>query len=68
MMFFALPKKLDGAWKDWFAWFPVCVEPAANCGYARMWIWLETVERKKAIWYSGDYWRYREKVVTPNVK
>lgn len=44
-------------WHKWFAWYPVLVEDE-DTG-ARMWIWLETVERiyRDGLWDEDIFFR-----------
>lgn len=36
-----------GAWKPWFAWFPVCIDGR--------WAWLQTVERRRVSWSAPGF-------------
>lgn len=52
-------KSISDEWVKWWAWYPVSVE-AASGSSQWLWVWWETVERRKTIGYGGPTWRYRE--------
>ena len=48
----------SGKWRRWFAWYPVRLSTDLGLD-AGQWVWLEVVERKRALWYGDDTNIYR---------
>jgi hypothetical protein len=52
-------RNYDGDWREWFAWYPVCL---GN----RRWIWLERMKRRRRFGReAGGYWEYDSRKRVP---
>jgi hypothetical protein len=54
---FSKPTKLQEDWRTWFAWHPVILDDTNG---STLIVWLEYVQRKQCLHYSGAMWRYRD--------